>query len=407
MVIQTYNIQLRMSDTSFHFWNTLLTQAMDAYNTCCNFLVDNNIPLGLHEVHEAVYCMLREQYQLLPAQSVIKIYKDAMASIRSQRSNYKKELKKNPNAKWQTPQKHNKSMHLDKRLYNNLTPDGICITGEVRSKRTKYEFIQYEQFQYMFEHYRVKDPLLFIRDNNIYLSVPFEVPDKPVLGNTCVGVDLGVKRLFVTSEGKAFRDKTYLRERRRVRYLKRCLKSKGTKSAKRHLKKCKHREYNLSNDMCQRACNVLIGSTNADVLVLEDLTKIKQRTSQTSNGFNRTKHNNMLSQVPFYKLKEMLTYKAPLAGKCVVTVSPKYTSQMDCRTDKRDGKRIGCRYYCSDNIVFDADWNASVNIAQRSKRPLSNTVIPRDGGIIFLSGRHLSVCQSSDCRKAVGQANVL
>ena len=167
---------------------------MDAYNTCCNFLVDNNIPLGLHEVHEAVYCMLREQYQLLPAQSVIKIYKDAMASIRSQR---------------------------------------------------------------------------------------------------------------------------------------------------------------------------------------------------------------------IYKLKEMLTYKAPLAGKCVVTVSPKYTSQIDCRTDKRDGKRIGCRYYCSDDIVFDADWNASVNIAQRSKRPLSNTVIPRDGGIIFLSGRHLSVCQSSDCRKAVGQANVL
>ena len=91
----------------------------------------------------------------------------------------------------------------------------------------------------------------------------------------------------------------------------------------------------------------------------------------------------------------------------MVTVSPKYTSQMDCRTDKRDGKRIGCRYYCSDNIVFDADWNASVNIAQRSKRPLSNTAIPRDGGIIFLSGRHLSVCQSPDCRKAVGQANVL
>ena len=259
----------------------------------------------------------------------------------------------------------------------------------------------------MFEHYQVKDPLLFIRDNAIYLSVPFEVPDKPVLGNTSVGVDLGVKRLFVTSEGKAFRDKTYLRERRRVRYLKRCLKSKGTKSAKRHLKKCKHREYNLSNDMCQRTCNVLIGSTNADVLVLEDLTKIKQRTSQTQKGFNRTKHNNMLSQVPFYKIREMLTYKAPLAGKRVVTVSPKYTSQIDCRTDKRDGKRVGCRYYCSDNLVFDADWNASVNIAQRSKHPLSNTAIPRDGGIIFLSDRHLSVCQSSNNCKVIGQANAL
>ena len=90
---------------------------MDAYNTCCNFLVDNNVPLGLHEVHDAVYNMLRGQYPLLPAQSVIKIYKDSMASIRSQRSNYKKELKKNSNVVWATPQKHNKSMHLDKRLY--------------------------------------------------------------------------------------------------------------------------------------------------------------------------------------------------------------------------------------------------------------------------------------------------
>ena len=288
----------------------------------------------------------------------------------------------------------------------NLTVNGISITGEVHNKRKQYEFVQYEQFRYMFEHYRVKDPLLFIRDNTIYLSVPFEVPDKPVLSETCVGVDLGVKRLYVTSEGKAFKDTTYLRERRRVRYLKSCLKSKSTKSAKRHLKKVRRREYHLSNDMCHRACDSLIKSTNAGVLVLEDLTKIKQGTSRTKNEFKRTKHNNMLSQVPFYKFKEVLTYKAPLAGKRVETVSPKYTSQMDCRTSKSDGSRIGCRYYCKDGNVFDADWNASVNIAQRSKHPLSNTPIPRDGGIIFLNGRVKSTTQSYGSAASVQATNL-
>lgn len=404
-MFKTYNIQLQVSNNSFAFWNTMLTSAMDAYNICCNYLVDNNVTLDLHEVHEAVYNMLREQFTMLPAQSVIKIYKEAIASIRSQRSNYKKDLKKNPDAKWLTPQKHNKSLHLDKRLYANLSADGIYLSGENRGRRLFYGFKMFEQVKYMFEHFTAKDPLMFIREDKLYLSVPFEVPDKPVLGNTCVGVDLGVKRLFVTSDGVAFRDKTYLRERRRIRYLKSCLKSKGTKSAKRHLKKCKHREYNLSNDMCQRACNTLLQSTKADTIVLEDLSKIKHSTSRAKNGFKLVKHNNRLSQVPFYKFKEVLTYKAPLVGKRVVTVSPRYTSQMDYRTGKRDGKRIGCRYYCLDGVVLDADWNASVNIAQRSKHPLSNTPIPRDGGIMFLSGRQLSDCRTSNSHKTVGQAH--
>ena len=102
----------------------------------------------------------------------------------------------------------------------------------------------------------------------------------------------------------------------------------------------------------------------------------------------------MLGPVPFYLFKNILTYKATLVGKQVVSVSPMYTSQTDCRTNKRDGKRLGCRYYCIDGIVFDADWNASVNIAQKSNHPLSN-VLPIDGTLQFLSGRGLSTSQSS------------
>jgi transposase len=31
----------------------------------------------------------------------------------------------------------------------------------------------------------------------------------------------------------------------------------------------------------------------------------------------------------------------------------------------KGGIRKGCRYYASDGKVFDADWNASINIAKR------------------------------------------
>ena len=98
----------------------------------------------------------------------------------------------------------------------------------------------------------------------------------------------------------------------------------------------------------------------------------------------------MLSQIPIREFRDMLAYKAQLHGKRVETVSPTYTSQMDCRTSSRSGNRKGCRYYCIDGIVFDADWNAAANIAIRANHPFSN-VLPLDGTLKFLNGRAQSI----------------
>ena len=149
----------------------------------------------------------------------------------------------------------------------------------------------------------------------------------------------------------------------------------------------------MSKDMLNRAANTLL-ACDASIYVLEDLKKIKYKTSRTKEGFKRTKHNNALSQVPLAEFREMLTHKATLAGKQVVSVSPTWTSQMDCRTGKRDGERHGCRYYCNDGIVFDADWNAAVNIAQRANHPTS-TILPIDGKMRALVGKALSAASTS------------
>ena len=88
-----------------------------------------------------------------------------------------------------------------------------------------------------------------------------------------------------------------------------------------------------------------------------------------------------------------MTHKAQLVGKQVETVSPTWTSQTDSRSNKRDGERHGCRYYCVDGIVLDADWNAAVNIGNRANHPLSS-VLPIDGRLIPLSGKALSTASS-------------
>ena len=111
-----------------------------------------------------------------------------------------------------------------------------------------------------------------------------------------------------------------------------------------------------------------------------------------------------MSQVPFYKFKEILTYKAQLVGKQVETVSPAYTSQIDSRTGKKDGLRCGCRYICTDNVVLDADWNAAVNICKKSKHPMTSCT-PIDGGMQPLVGRCPSTHQTW-CNREVATASV-
>lgn len=80
--------------------------------------------------------------------------------------------------------------------------------------------------------------------------------------------------------------------------------------------------------------------------------------------------NNRLSQLPFFAFRSILTYKAQLYGKKVETVNPAYTSQIDHR-GLVGGKRKGCRYYGSDNVILDSDVNAAINIANRYVNNLS------------------------------------
>lgn len=379
MNIISYNIELQMNYNMFNYWKALLTQTRDAYNDCAIFIDTNDINLNLKTVHDNVYDWMREKYPLIPAQGIIKIYKDVISALRS--------IKANKCEKYNIPYKKGMNLRLDKRMYSNLDINGISLSSGERNHRIKVQFMLYKKVIELFKQYKPLDPMIFIRDNRIFLSVPFEINSKPIKDNTTVGVDMGIKRLFVTSDGIAFIDKQYLKERRKIRYLKRCLKSKNTKSAKRHLNKVRHRERNLSKDMCYRAAKTLLDSTNASIIILEDLSKIKKNTSKTSNGFKRKQHNNMLSQIPFYLFKEILTNKAQLVGKQVETVSPTYTSQTDCRNGKRNGKRCGCRYYCNDGLVLDADWNASVNIALRAKHPFTINELPIDGKLLIQNGR--------------------
>lgn len=384
MTIKTYNIRIDGEQGFTTFWLTLLRETRDAYNLCSDIITTEKVKIGLTAIHNACYDKLRNNFPSLPSQAVIRVQKEVLQAFKSKKTN---------KHKGPAPHKRSLSLTLDKRLYSNFTAEGISLTSGKSNCRERFTFKPYPKIAEMFATSVAKDPTIFYKDSSLWLSIPFEVQGIMVQNDRSIGVDLGMKRFFVTSEGKYFQDKKYLAQRRKLRYLKRCLQSKNTNSAKSHLKQLSRKEHNISKNECYKAVNSLLQSTDCGYIVMEDLSKIKVKTSKNKNDFKRKRHNNALSQVPFYMFKHILTYKATLAGKQVVSVSPTWTSQTDCRTGKRDGERHGCRYYCNDGIVFDADWNASVNIALRADHPTS-TPLPIDGRLVALVGRAPSTAQS-------------
>jgi putative transposase len=236
----------------------------------------------------------------------------------------------------------------------------------------------------MFSKYMPCDPLIFIKDNRVFLSTSFDVPAILIKNDTILGVDLGMRRLVTTSNGDCIKSTEYLSYKRKIRYLKRTFQSKNTKSAKRHLKRLKRKEFNFSKNYIHHLANKIL-ETDKSIIVMEDLTKIKTKKNKYQNL-------NKKSQIPFYLLRTILTYKAPQNAKQVVTVDPSFTSKDDCRKLQR-GERKGCRYYAVDGKILDADWNAAINIANKySEHPISFND-PLDGKLNLI-GRLLSTSQS-------------
>jgi IS605 OrfB family transposase len=229
----------------------------------------------------------------------------------------------------------------------------------------------YPKLKELLGKYKLCDPLIFERGGDIWIAMTFDVPETLPTRTLALGIDLGCRVVAATSEGNLYLDKVFNAQRRRLRYLKRCLQAKAMKrsrTAAKHLKKLKRKETNKNKNFVHHLTNKILKDTKADTLILENLKSIKVKR-------NKYQNKNRISQVPFYMIKQFLTYKAHLLNRQVETVSPAWTSQTDAVTGKRDGTRKGRRYYSKSGMIYDADINASCVIAHRSKLPVSQKLL--------------------------------
>ena len=329
----------------------------DVFNFASQFKFENSRN-SIVELHAKTYRAFRNLHPEVPSQIVIRGEHSCLSAYKTAKSN--KHILKKPIYKTAL------SVRLDERIYT-YKDDILRLTVNI-GQRINTKLYIYPKLQVLLLTYKFGDPEIYEKNGKILISIPFKIPETVITKELSIGVDLGILRFATTSEGNIFVDKPFNAKKRKTRYLKRCLQSKNTKSAKRHLKKLRHRERNQTRDLTHKLANKILNSTIANTFVLEDLSKIKDKKKR---GIPKYRKINKLSQIPFYELRRILTYKALLHGKQVITVCPSYTSQLDHKTQLLDGKRQGIRYYAKGGEVYDADINASVNIAIRSKLPFS------------------------------------
>jgi putative transposase len=207
---------------------------------------------------------------------------------------------------------------------------------------------------------------LIFRQGRWWLYVVVTVPAPDVAPTEqVIGVDLGIVRPAVTSHNRFLGKKRWKAIEGELFHLKRALQKKGTKSAKRHLKRVKHKHARFRRDCDHVLSKQIVGSVEPGAtIVLENLTDIRMRTKVR----RKTKTSRRIHSWSFTQLKSFIAYKAEERGCTVVAVDPRHTSQAcsccghTARNNRRSRGRFVCRV-CA--FELHADLNAARNIAAK------------------------------------------
>jgi putative transposase len=207
---------------------------------------------------------------------------------------------------------------------------------------------------------------LVYRQRTFYLAVTLDVPQaSPTDTSDTLGVDLGIVNLATDSEGETFSGEAVEKNRQRLHSLRQRLQKRGTKSAKRHLKRLSGREARFKKNTNHVISKRIVHKAKASrkAIVIEDLRHIRSRTEGTVRRSQRSRH----SSWSFGQLRQFLTYKATLAGIQVHSIDPRNTSRTchQCGHCEKANRKSQAQFLCTScGYAASADYNAAINISR-------------------------------------------
>jgi IS605 OrfB family transposase len=192
------------------------------------------------------------------------------------------------------------------------------------------------------------------------IHIVVDDPDADMRSGPPMGVDLGIRNTAATSHGTLHDGSTRQAFKQQRMQIRASLQSKGTRGAKRLLKRLSGYEFrrirwenhNLSKQLVAEAL-----AHGDGVIHFERLTHIRQRTKVRNPHLNR-----MVAGWSFGQLQDFTAYKARRAGLGVDWKNPYRTSQ-DCSKCGAPGVRQGDVFSCTACGAMHADTNAACNIA--------------------------------------------
>jgi putative transposase len=221
----------------------------------------------------------------------------------------------------------------------------------------------------------------------VSLAIKVPEPECSQLGEV-VGVDVGIRYLAVTSTSAG---KATFRSGKRVRHqanhyarLRKRLQQKGTRGAKRRLRRIEQRERRFKAQANHQISKQIIRDHPHALIGLEQLTDIRERTKRRKHtrkkngkGTERVspkarKANRVYSQWSFAELHALISYKAVLSGSQAIKVDADYTSKA-CpvcgHTSDENRPKKGLLFVCQNpncGYTLHADLVGARNITMRT-----------------------------------------
>jgi putative transposase len=273
-----------------------------------------------------------------------------------------------------------------KRVCNSVSEYWVKLPN----KNTRQLWVAVKPHRAFPEEFKVCESKLYRHKGKFYLNVAVKTEVEANLTfRKILAVDLGERTIAATvllSNGVVSHPHFYGRKvrglRRHYAWLRKRLGEKKALDTIRKIGGIERRKvyavlHKISRDIVDEAeCE------NA-IIVLGDLTGIRQRAQKKGRRMRR-----LVGTMPFYRLTQMITYKATLKGILVVTTSEAYTSRnchvCGCEGDRQTQGLFVC-HHCGE---YNADLNGAINIGKKFERDL---------GYMPLSGAVCEPALNSNC----------
>ena len=342
-----------------------LTATLARCNEACSWLAQvghDSQTFRQYDLHKMAYGDMRERFGLTAQAAVRSIAKVADA--------FKVNRKVVPIFRADAAQPY------DDRIIR-FVKDGSAVSIWTIEGRMVIQIVMGEHQRRLMAFRKGEVDLCFVRGKWM-LAATCDIPETDeFVAEDWLGVDLGIVALAADSDGKSYSGDAVERQRRRIQKRRTGLQRRGTKAAKRRLRKLagKQARFQKHTNHCIAKALVLDAERTGRGLALENLKGVRGRV--TARGGNQRAR---LGNWGFGQLGVFVSYKAKRAGVPVIFVDPRNTSRQCAACGCIDKKNLPdqATFLCvACGHAANADTNAALNIRSRALVAQGNVMMPR------------------------------